>query len=86
MENCEESNYIVDDATTSAALVEEYAEDEDLWLQDFKTAIEKMLRNGYSKENSNALKDGPMAWFNVKLETFSEKLGFMGTWPINYSQ
>ena len=86
LENCEESNYNLDDGTTSAALVKEYAEDNDLWLIDFKTAIEKMLRNGYSEENNNALKDGPMSWFDVNLETFRGKSGFMRTWPINYTQ
>ena len=85
-ENCNESNYPVDIETTSAGLVNQYAEDNDMWLQDFKTAIEKMLRNGYSEQNQNALQDGPMAWFDVKLETFRENQGFTGTWPINYSQ
>ena len=86
MENCGESNYNLDDGKTSAELVKEYAEDNGSWLRDFKTAIEKMLRNGYSEENNNTLRDGPMSWFDVNLETFRGKLGFMGTWPINYSQ
>ena len=86
MENCKENDYLVEDTITSASLVKEYAEDNAVWLQDFKTAIEKMLRNGYSKQSKNALNDGPMAWFGVKLESFREKHGFIGTWPINYSQ
>ena len=76
----------MDADTTSAGLVNQYAEDSDTWLQDFKVAIEKMLRNGYSEQNNNALQDGPTAWFDVKLKSFRKKEGFTGTWPINYSQ
>jgi hypothetical protein len=37
-------------------LVEDYADDQELWVQDFKVAMEKMIANGYS---SSDLSDGP---------------------------
>ena len=56
---------------TMHEMVEEYASDNSLFIQDFSAVFKKMISNGYhsgNKMNNNALQDSSWAWVNMRCQ------------------
>jgi len=56
---------------TVSGIISEYAENQDLWVNEFIGAFEKMMRNGYQ---DGELTDAPGSWENVVCKRIKNKM------------